>query len=141
MTNSLTKFIMGVAMAMLVIVVATSSCAAIEKDKAAHAIIGSLIGYAGEEDGMLLATLAGVAKEACDADARDIVATAIGGALVQLLRYGHLRISGDSVRNLSWHINLVSPYEASGCLPSDYERFRVISDIEWARIAIGGASQ
>lgn len=132
---------------MLVIVVATSSCAAIEKDKAAHAIIGSLIGYAGEEDGMLLATLAGVAKEACDAvgpgdaDARGIVATAIGGALVQLLRYGHLRISGDSVRNLSWHINLVSPYEASGCLPSDYERFRVISDIEWARIAIGGASQ
>lgn len=83
-------------------------------DKALHALAGGLVSYVAEEDGLLAAAIVGSLKEAADSlnggrfDAQDLLATIGGGALVQLVRYGHLRLSDNTLRTLFWVSSLTS---------------------------------
>jgi hypothetical protein len=80
----------------------------IANDKALHFLAGGLVSYACEEDGLLASAVAGALKEGYDSlnggefDAQDLLATIAGGAVVQLVRYGHLRLSDNTLRTLFW---------------------------------------
>lgn len=77
-------------------------------DKALHALAGGLVSYVAEEDGLLASAIAGALKEGYDElsggefDPMDLLATIGGGAVVQLVRYGHLRLSDSTLRTLFW---------------------------------------
>ena len=77
-------------------------------DKALHFIAGGLVSYVAEEDGLLASAIAGALKEGYDElnggefDPQDLLATIGGGAVVQLVRYGHLRLSDNTLRTLFW---------------------------------------
>ena len=81
---------------------------AYSNDKALHFICGGLVSYACEEDGLLASAIVGALKEGYDElsggefDPMDLLATIGGGAVVQLVRYGHLRLSDDTLRALFW---------------------------------------
>ena len=80
----------------------------IANDKALHALCGGLVSYVAEEDGLLASAIAGALKEGYDElsggefDPMDLLATIGGGAVVQLVRYGHLRLSDSTLRTLFW---------------------------------------
>lgn len=79
-------------------------------DKLMHFGAGALISYVGEEDGFLMSCIAGALKEGYDElnggrfDPMDMLATAAGGAVVQLAKYGHLRVSDNFLRFASWSL-------------------------------------
>ena len=80
----------------------------IANDKALHALAGGLVSYVAEEDGLLASAIVGALKEGYDElsggefDPMDLLATIGGGAVVQLVRYGHLRLSDSTLRTLFW---------------------------------------
>ena len=97
----------------------------IANDKALHALAGGLVSYVAEEDGLLASAIVGVLKEGYDelnggeADPMDLLATIGGGAVVQLVRYGHLRLSDSTLRTLFWvssslSLSWVSHQQANG---------------------------
>ena len=97
----------------------------IANDKALHALAGGLVSYVAEEDGLLASCVAGAIKEAYDEanggrfDPQDLLATVAGGAVVQLVRYGRLSLSDDTLRALFWvssslSLSWVSHQQANG---------------------------
>ena len=93
---------------LILLISLTLASPSLANDKALHALAGGLVSYVAEEDGLLASAIVGVLKEGYDelnggdADPMDLLATIGGGAAVQLCRYGHLRLSDDTMRTLFW---------------------------------------
>ena len=103
----------------------TLTTTAYANDKALHALAGGFVSYVAEEDGLLASAIVGALKEGYDelnggdADPMDLLATIGGGAVVQLVRYGHLRLSDSTLRALFWvssslSLSWVSHQQANG---------------------------